>query len=77
MDTESGGEEGHLKRKRRRGLLRMYYGVDENSSQHAGDPMDIDKTAFQSQQYMEKLLKESSLNQLYLQEDKMKKGETR
>ena len=71
---DSGGEEGVMKRKRRRGLLRMYYGVDEGSTQQASDPLDIDKTGFQSQQFMDKLLKESSLNQLYVQEDKMKKG---
>lgn len=64
-----------MKRKRHRGLLRMYYGVDDGGTQQAGDPLDIDKTAFQSQMFMEKLLKESSLNQLYFQEDKMKKGE--
>jgi len=74
-DSESdGGEEGLIKRKRRRGLLRMYYGVDEGATQQASDPLDIDKTGFQSQQFMDKLLKESSLNQLYVQEDKMKKG---
>ena len=73
--SESGGEDGQMKRKRRRGLLRMYYGVDDSSAQEVGNPLDIDKTAFQSQKFMEKLLKECSLNQLYLQEDKMKKGE--
>ena len=55
-------------------MLRMYYGVDEAGSNPAGDPLDIDRTSFKSQQFMDKLLKECSLNELYHQEDRMKKG---
>ncbi len=61
-------------RKRRRGLLRMYYGVDENAPQQEDNPLDIDKAGFKPQSFMEKTLKESSLNQLYRQEERMKKG---
>ena len=61
-------------RKRRRGLLRMYYGVDENGPLQEDNPLDIDKSGFRPQSYMEKTLKESSLNQLYRQEERMKKG---
>lgn len=61
-------------RKRRRGLLRMYYGVDENGPHQEENPLDIDKSGFRPQVFMEKLLKESSLNQLYRQEERIKKG---
>lgn len=72
--ADSAGEGEHQVRKRRRGLLRMYYGVDENGPQQEENPLDIDKSGFRPQQFMEKTLKESSLNQLYRQEEKMKKG---
>lgn len=52
----------------------MYYGVDENGPLKEDNPLDIDKAGFQPQVFMEKVLKESSLNQLYRQEEKMKKG---
>ena len=55
----------------------MYYGVDDSDSQQAGNPLDIDKTSFKSLQFMDKLLKECSLNELYHQEDRMKKGEVK
>ena len=72
--ADSGGEGEHQVRKRRRGLLRMYYGVDENGPLQEDNPLDIDKSGFRPQHFMEKTLKESSLNQLYRQEEKMKKG---
>lgn len=67
-------EEERLIRKRRRGLLHMYYGVDENGPRQEENPLDIDKASFRPQLFMEKMLKESSLNQLYHQEEKMKRG---
>lgn len=36
--------------------------------------MDIDKASFQPPLFMEKVLKESSLNELYRKEERMKKG---
>ncbi len=53
----------------------MYYGVDdqESSEQHS-DPMDIDALGFKPDQYLEKLLKEMSLIQLFDKERQMKRG---
>lgn len=61
-------------RKRRRGLLRMYYGVDDQVPEQQINPLDIDHTHFQSDMFMEKVLKDCSLNELYQMEGKMKKG---
>ena len=62
-------------RRRRRGLLRMYYGVDEQeSSEQPSDPMDIDEMGFKPDQYLEKLLKELSLVELFDKERQMKRG---
>ena len=61
-------------RKRRRGLLRMYYGVDDQVPEQKANPMDIDHAQFRSDMFMEKVLKECSLNELYHMEGKMKKG---
>lgn len=36
--------------------------------------MDIDKASFQPPLFMEKVLKECSLNELYRKEERMKKG---
>ena len=71
--TESSQEDVQLRR-RRRGLLRMYYGVDEHGNQEAENPLDIDQAGFRPDAYMEKVLKECSLNELYKQEGRMKKG---
>ncbi len=62
-------------RRRRRGLLRMYYGVDgqENSDKHS-NPLDIDDMSFKADQYLEKLLKELSLVELFDKERQMKRG---
>lgn len=38
------------------------------------DPVDIDKAGFQPPLFMEKVLKECSLNELYHKEERMKKG---
>ena len=61
-------------RRRRRGLLRMYYGVDEQGSKEEENPLDIDQSGFKPDAFMEKMLKECSLNELYRQEARMKKG---
>lgn len=68
-------EEDQQLRRRRRGLLRMYYGVDEHAaSKKHENPLDIDATGFKPELYMEKLMKESVLTDLYQQEERMKKG---
>lgn len=62
-------------RRRRRGLLRMYYGVDDQElASQQGNPLDIDSAGFKVDQYMEKMLKELSLTDLYEKERRMKKG---
>ena len=62
-------------RRRRRGLLHMYYGMDSGEvSRRKENPLDIDSTGFKSEQYIEHLLKESSLNELYASERQMRKG---
>ena len=66
-------EDGRI-RKRRRGLLRMYYGVDDQVPEQKANPLDIDHAQFRSDMFMEKVLKECSLNELYQMEGKMKKG---
>ena len=54
----------------------MYYGVDEHAAgKKHENPMDIDGTGFKPDLYMEKLMKESALTDLYQQEERMKKGE--
>ena len=53
----------------------MYYGVDEQeSSEQHSDPLDIDSLGFKPDQYLEKLLKDSSLLELFDKERRMKRG---
>ena len=53
----------------------MYYGVNEHGGgQREENPLDIDKAGFKPDVYMEKTLRECSLNELYKQEGRMKKG---
>lgn len=52
----------------------MYYGVDEGGPLEEENPLDINAAGFRPQLFMDKVLKESSLNQLYRQEERMKKG---
>ena len=65
-----------MKNRRRRGLLRMYYGVDDQvSSNQQEDPLDIDSVGFKVDLYLEKLLKELSLTGLFDKERQMKRGD--
>jgi uncharacterized coiled-coil protein SlyX len=67
-------DEDHQTRRKRRGLLRMYYGVDDHvTSSHQTNPLDIDSSGFKVDEYLEKMLKELSLTDLYEKERKMKK----
>lgn len=68
-------EDGRQVRRRRRGMLRMYYGVNDQTQAEQENPLDIDRAGFKPDAFMEKTLKESSLNELYKQEERMKKGE--
>lgn len=66
-------------RRRKRGYLRMYYGVTDEgtggtSTREPANPLDIDSTGFKVDQYMEKMLRNLSLTDLYDKERKVKKG---
>lgn len=53
----------------------MYYGMDSAEvSSRKEDPLDIDGTGFKPENFMEHLLKESSLNELFDRERQMRKG---
>lgn len=53
----------------------MYYGMESGEvSRRKENPLDIDGTGFKSEEYIEHLLKESSLNELYASEKQMRKG---
>lgn len=53
----------------------MYYGVDEQANKtQQENPLDIDGGGFKKEQYVEKLLKECSLTELYERERIVKKG---
>ena len=53
----------------------MYYGVDDHaSSSKPENPLDIDGSGFKPDHFMDKLLKEASLGQLFELEKKLKKG---
>ena len=55
----------------------MYYGVDESAkSQVQDDPLNIDRAEFTVDKYMNSVLKDSSLNDLYKREERTKKGTT-
>lgn len=64
------GGEDPPKRKRRN-LLKLYYGVSENPSAAQIDPTDINSPHFQCPAYMEQLLQKSSLAELMDKEDQM------
>ena len=54
----------------------MYYGVDDQvSSNQQEDPLDIDSVGFKVDLYLEKLLKELSLTELFDKERQMKRGD--
>ena len=68
--TMAEGGEDPPKRKRRN-LLKLYYGVNESQSSGTIDPTDINSPHFQPSTFMEQLLQKSSLAQLMDKEDEM------
>ncbi|XP_065175559.1 vacuolar protein sorting-associated protein 51 homolog [Sycon ciliatum] len=58
-------------KRKRRNLLKLYYGVSENQSEANIDPTDINSPHFQSAAYMEQLLQSKSLAELMDKEDEM------
>lgn len=54
-----------LRHRQRRGMLKMYYGVgDESGNTTAIDYCDINGAHFKPEDYLEKLFKEKSLTEL-------------
>lgn len=70
-------DEDRQMRRRKRGFLRMYYGVNdkETTPSQILDPLDIDGAGFKVNEYVEKMLKELSLTDLYEKERRVKRGE--
>ena len=54
-----------VRRRQRRGVLKMYYGVSDESGKAAPiDYCDINGAHFKPEEYLEKLFKEKSLTEL-------------
>ena len=68
-------QEQQLLRRRRRGLLRMYYGVDEEAqSNKQEDMVNINSIHFKADQYLEQLYKTCDLQHLKTEKEKTKSG---
>ena len=68
-------QDQQLLRKRRRGLLRMYYGVDDEAqSNKQEDVLNINSTHFKADQYLEQLYKSRDLQHLKTEKEKTKAG---
>lgn len=79
LDQTNGmGQDQQLLRKRRRGLLRMYYGVDDPAqSNKQNDVLDINSTHFKAEKYLEQLYKTCDLQHLKTEKEKTKSGKLR
>ena len=54
-----------VRHRQRRGMLKMYYGVGEETGKSTAiDYCDINGAHFKPEEYLEKLFKEKSLNEL-------------
>ena len=74
-DQADGVDQEQLLRKRRRGLLRMYYGVDEEDQRKKQeDVLNINSTHFKADKYLEQLYKTSDLQHLKTEKEKTKAG---
>jgi len=64
-----------LLRKRRRGLLRMYYGVDDGTQGNKQENvLDINSTYFKANKYLEQMYKTCDLQHLKMEKEKTKSG---
>ncbi|KAM7431578.1 hypothetical protein ABFA07_017863 [Porites harrisoni] len=62
---EEEGEMARVRHRQRRGMLKMYYGVGEEAGKSTAiDYCDINGAHFKPEEYLEKLFKEKSLNDL-------------
>ena len=63
--AEEEDDTARQRHRQRRGMLKMYYGVGEESGKGSAiDPCDIDGAHFKPEAYLEKLFKEKSLTEL-------------
>lgn len=72
---EADGQPGEETRRRRHGMLKMYYGMDAESKGEAAtaDPCDINGAHFQPDVFLTKVIKEKSLTELMDKEHEMVK----
>ena len=53
------------RRRRKHGMLKMYYGLDDNEGKEmTSDPVDIDGAHFDPDVYLARLMREKRLNEL-------------
>ena len=63
--TEEEGDVARVRHRQRRGMLKMYYGVGEESGKSTEiDYCDINGAHFKPEAFLEKLFKEKTLNEL-------------
>ena len=74
--AQADGEHGEgPPRRKRRNLLKLYYGVSDAASPSQVDVRDINSPHFQSEAFMEDMLKNSTLAQLMDKEEEMRQRE--
>ncbi|XP_065649372.1 vacuolar protein sorting-associated protein 51 homolog isoform X2 [Hydra vulgaris] len=71
MDDEVFGDDDDASRRRKRGLLKMYYGTSQEAENK--DPYDIDQAYFEHDAYLEKIFKEKTLHELMDKESEVVK----
>ncbi len=77
MIAEAEAEDEKTRRKKR-GLLKLYYGMsDQSVPGQAQDPYDINEAHFQHFEFLEKLFKEKSLSELMDKETEIVKRESK
>ena len=66
LGTEEEGDIARMRHRQRRGMLKMYYGVAEESGGKPStiDSCDINGAHFKPEAYLEKIFKEKSLTEL-------------
>ncbi|XP_052229082.1 vacuolar protein sorting-associated protein 51 homolog isoform X2 [Dreissena polymorpha] len=74
MSAAGGIDEDPEQRRKRHGMLKMYYGLDKDEAGGASlDPCDIDGAHFNKDMYLSKLIQEKSLTELMDKESDMLK----
>ena len=69
-------DEDQASRRRKRGLLKLYYGVsDQTSTGNKPDPYDINEAHFEHDAFLDRLFKEKTLSELMDKETEIVKRE--